>query len=143
MQSLVWNTAWNTGIPRIDEQHQQLFSLTNQVFMAAHSDESKVDLPELMIFLSDYVDAHFREEEQTMTEYNYPGLENHRAVHDALRNRVENLLMEFQSGSPTITDEVIGLLADWLITHINGEDRKMAHFLKYCKANSAMFLIAL
>jgi hemerythrin len=113
MPRLVWNTAWN----------QQLFSLTNQIFMAAHSDESKVDLPELMIFLSDYVDAHFREEEQTMTEYNYPGLENHRAVHDALRNRVENLLMEFQSGSPTITDEVIGLLADWLITSMEKTER--------------------
>ncbi len=136
MQCLVWNTAWNTGIPRIDEQHQQLFRLTDQIFMAARSDESTVLLPELMIFLSNYVDTHLREEEQTMTENNYPGLEDHRAAHDALRKRVGVLLTEFQSGSATITEEVVGFLADWLITHINGEDRKMAHFLKHCKASA-------
>ncbi|NTW87389.1 MAG: hypothetical protein HGB30_14635, partial [Holophagaceae bacterium] len=35
----------------------------------------------------------------------------------------------YQLDSHAVTDEVLDFVTDWLIKHINGEDRRMARYL--------------
>lgn len=129
MRMLDWNPAWETGIPKIDEQHRELFRQIEILMVAIHENEMTSCIPALMPILATYVGSHFSDEEAAMEASGYPELVAHRAVHDGMREKVRTLLLQFQSDPTVMTDAVLDFLMDWLINHINGEDRRMALYL--------------
>ncbi|NTW86293.1 MAG: hemerythrin family protein, partial [Holophagaceae bacterium] len=129
MSLLVWNPEWNTGIELIDLQHQALLSQVDELLGAIHSNDMDGRLPGLLAFLADYVEEHFRMEEAQMEASAYPGTVAHRAIHDDMRQQVVALVARYQLDSHAVTDEVLDFVTDWLIKHINGEDRRMARYL--------------
>lgn len=122
MHELIWNSDWDTGHPLVDQQHHELFALAQALFKALHRGQ-ETDLQRHLAFLANYVEMHFASEEQAMLQAGYPALAHHRGIHDAMRARVAAL----EGGQ--VTDGVLDFIVDWLITHINGEDRAMAAFL--------------
>lgn len=129
MSLLVWNPQWDTGIEMIDLQHKALLAQVETLLEAIHSNDMDGRLPGLLAFLADYVEEHFRMEEVQMAASAYPGLAGHRAIHDDMRQQVGALLARYQLDSRAVTDEVLDFVTDWLIQHINGEDRRMARHL--------------
>ena len=129
MSLLVWNPEWNTGIEGIDLQHRALLSQVDELLGAIHSNDMDRRLPGLLAFLADYVEQHFRMEEVQMEASAYPGFAAHQAIHDDMRQQVGALLARYQLDSQAVTDEVLDFVTDWLIKHINGEDRRMARHL--------------
>jgi hemerythrin-like metal-binding protein len=126
---LVWNPQWDTGIEEIDLQHKALLAQVETLLEAIHSNDMDGRLPGLLAFLADYVEEHFRMEEAQMEASAYPGLAGHRAIHDDMRQQVGSLLARYELDSRAVTDEVLDFVTDWLIKHINGEDRRMARYL--------------
>ena len=122
MHELIWNSDWDTGHPLVDQQHHELFALAQALFKALHHGQ-EADQQRMLAFLTSYVEMHFASEEQAMLQAGYPALAHHRGIHDAMRARVAAL----EGGE--ITDGVLDFIVDWLITHINGEDRAMAAYL--------------
>jgi len=126
---LVWNPEWNTGIELIDLQHRSLLLQVDGLLEAIHSNDMEDRLPGLLAFLSEYVEQHFRMEETQMEASAYPGFAAHLAIHDDMRQQVVALVARYQLDSHAVTEEVLDFVTDWLIKHINGEDRRMARFL--------------
>jgi hemerythrin-like metal-binding protein len=126
---LVWNPEWETGIWKIDQQHRELLGQIEGLMSAIHSNEAETRIPGLLAFLAGYVDQHFKDEEVEMEASAYPGMAGHRVIHDQMRGQVAGLLEYYQADPSVITDEVLDFLTSWLINHINGEDRRMAHHL--------------
>ena len=130
MSILCWNPDWNTGIEKIDAQHRTLFDETEKLLQAIHLDRSSEMVPELLAVLGHYVEQHFQDEEKLMTSAGYPGLESHRAEHRQMRTRLKAMVEHGQKDPAVLNEEAAEFFIDWLITHVDGEDREMAQYLR-------------
>jgi hemerythrin-like metal-binding protein len=123
---VIWNPAWETGIDVIDLQHRELLAQFESLLVAIHENHPDDRIPGLLAFLSSYVDSHFSMEEAHMQATKYPGYPEHKAIHDEMRSHILHLVDGSQSDPGGMTEEVVNFLTDWLVSHINVEDRRMA-----------------
>ena len=124
-----WNENFNTGLPKIDEQHQKLVQLLN--LLASHM-AFQSDIPALNIIfheLADYAVYHFQTEEAIWHEYlKEDSLEaKHKKEHE---NFISTVLSLKAKGNPDSVDsmieEVLSFLVRWLASHILENDKYMA-----------------
>ncbi|NWJ39940.1 MAG: hemerythrin family protein [Geothrix sp.] len=137
MSMVIWNPAWETGIPLIDQQHQALLAQFEALLVAIHENHPDDRIPPLLQFLADYVETHFALEEGLMQVADYPGFAGHKAIHDRMRARVGQLVEAARGNPATLTEEVIDFLTDWLLRHINEEDRRMAQHVHHAGGTQA------
>ena len=124
-----WNDNFNTGVAKIDEQHQRLVDLLNQL---ANHIAFQSDLPALNnIFdqLADYASFHFKTEEDIWHQ-NIPKdpLElDHKKTHDSFVKQVLELKSNINAKpSDDVITDVLSFLTNWLALHILESDRHMA-----------------
>ena len=125
---IVWSERYSVGISRIDEQHQRLIDLINDLHaaMLAKGDES--ELSKLLEGLAAYAVSHFATEETLMKKFSYPDYDRPKAEHDRLMAQVTQLLEKSRTDSTLLTREVMTFLHRWLIGHIvNVDKRYSAH----------------
>jgi hemerythrin len=79
--------------------------------------------------LVSYTESHFADEEQLMEKHSYPGMQEHKFEHEKLVKQVQDLHKQFKSGQTILTLGVMMFLKDWLIKHIQGDDKKFGAFL--------------
>lgn len=130
MQDFLWNPAWDTGVPEIDEQHHELFRRMGVLAVSLFQEREEVETGKVLIFLRQYVEFHFDAEESIMEKGGYQGLDRHKAIHDAMRGQVQSLVDSYLAGGKDLPGSLMDYLVSWLLDHIDKEDRAMASFLK-------------
>lgn len=125
-----WRDEYVTGIDTIDQQHQSLFTLINTLHEAMVQGHGHDVLLETINKLVIYVKEHFETEEKVMEQYQYPGLQEHREIHQKLTQDVLDFKAKMEKKEPFLTLEVSRFLTEWLIHHIKGEDLKMINYLQ-------------
>lgn len=118
------------GHEEIDRQHAALYDAVNRLHDALRAGRSRQEQGEILAFLRTYTVDHFQLEESFMREKGYPGLEDHRALHQGLIQQVTELEEKYAAGSMTLSIMTMHFLKDWLTDHIQKEDRKLAAFLQ-------------
>lgn len=122
--NIVWSDEFAIGIAQIDEQHQQLFSLVNQISLQ----KEKPTLQYLYMQLYKYTREHFHAEEEVMKAASFPGYHAHKAIHDEIISQLNELSnTTFESNEKKQEFDVF--LANWLITHVMSEDKEIGRFL--------------
>lgn len=124
-----WSESFAIGDTFVDAQHKQLFSILSRLHWSMDNGDSQALVEKTLNELIDYTQQHFRDEEALMESVQYPGLANHKAQHDELINKVEDMMEEFLDGEPVLTIELLIFLKEWLISHIAEEDAKIGRFL--------------
>lgn len=121
-----------TGIDIIDEQHQALFKLINNLDKFKESNDS---FHQALLELQNYVSNHFKSEEEYMRYMFYPEYPHHKACHDNFVKEYKSLLIKLsQANEPVeLGGEFIQFIEVWIKEHYANEDVKMA---EYIKANS-------
>ena len=124
MAIVEWTPDLNTGIPDIDEQHQQMLHHINDFYEAANAKDKN----RMSIVLFDLINstlAHFQYEEALMEQAKYPLLEPHRHVHKNFIDKLMALHEKLQTMETT--DDIAVLLIDsldgWLFRHIRINDK--------------------
>ncbi len=79
--------------------------------------------------LVDYTKTHFTFEEGLMRDNDYPGFEPHKAKHEEMIKKVEQVLSEYEQNNDTAMSDAAEFLKDWLIKHINGTDKEYSSYL--------------
>src|SRR5947209_19048251 len=79
--------------------------------------------------LFSYTALHFQHEESLMQEAAYPRFPEHKAQHDTLAQRVQDLRRRFAAGEAGVGDDLVALLKDWLVQHIQGTDKRFGEYL--------------
>ena len=130
MSLLAWNPRWETGAPEIDGQHRELFLHFDQIFEAVAQHREAEQVAQTLQFMASYVESHFRMEEDLMERFAYPGKAPHHAIHEGLRAQVKDLIAAHQRDPAAVTEEVPTFLAEWLISHIDEQDRALAAYVK-------------
>ena len=124
-----WSKSYETGIKKIDEEHQMLIQLINELEDAMTSGKSKQTMGQVLKNLVEYVKCHFKDEEKVMEKIGYDELERHKVLHKDLVNQVAGILIDLKNGKVWTPQELIGFLQNWVLCHILEEDLKIGRFL--------------
>lgn len=124
-----WTSELEIGIAEIDEQHQWLVDLTNQLHTTmSQSEQDRERIGNILEQLIDYTMNHFIVEEELFERLGYPETEAHKAQHNVFCRNVMDLLMRHDSGE-VVNTEMLKLLKNWLLHHICKVDKAyVEHF---------------
>ena len=127
---VVWDASIQFGIDTIDRQHHRLVDLVNNLHGAMRKRAGKKVMGPILEALAEYTVRHFKEEEQLMAKAGFAELAGHKRLHEKLVGQVMDFKNQFESGSATVTMDVMNFLSDWLVNHIKGVDRQYVPALK-------------
>jgi hemerythrin len=132
MQIAHWSDEYETGFPTIDQQHQQMFTLVNHLQEAMVRQVDATILKQLLQQLLNDTIAHFTLEEDLMKEHDYPFYDQHKQIHDRLTRKISKVLHRLEANEDTtsVNSELSHFLHQWLVHHIQGQDRKMIQFFQ-------------
>ena len=131
MKYFEWTSQYATGNEDIDYQHQTLFNMANTLYDTLNSGgEMRMAVEIFLEQLIQYTDYHFSCEEKVMADTHYSDFAQHKAMHDALRKQVIDFQKKFQTGEVDVSQELMKFLKDWLSSHIQNTDTKLAAHLK-------------
>jgi hemerythrin len=127
-----WEESLIIGIERIDSQHQELIKRLDEIAQAILQKQGKNKIRTLLVFMEDYGNIHFSDEEEFMAEYGFPGLDNQKKHHLRFKETTKKLMDELESKKDmeSFASSVQRYLIDWLILHIKSEDRKFGDFIQ-------------
>lgn len=134
--AILWRPSLETGLEEIDEQHQEIFKRANKLIEINKSDLGREagfeEAVQLLEFLDDYIKKHFREEEKLQRKYDYPDYKDHKQIHDNLMKETEAMIDKFKQQKKSLANlsELNKFILNWLVGHIDQEDRKVTKYIK-------------
>ena len=91
-----WQDAYLTHIDELDEQHQRLVGLINDLYTdlqnCPEDMQKRACIAKTLDELVDYSIYHFSAEEKLMQEYDYPEYEQHKSEHEEFKRKVTQLM---------------------------------------------------
>ena len=125
-----WSDDMCIHLKDIDEQHQMLVSMLNDLHEAMRTGKGADILSDMMLGLKDYTAFHFAHEEQLFDKHRYPGTVAHKRQHRDFAAKVEQFEEDFQSGKASLSTDIMNFLKEWLAKHIMVTDQKYGSFLR-------------
>jgi len=123
-----WTEALSVKVPRMDQEHRSLISMINQLASAEKIGNRRV-AESVLDELLNYAIDHFDHEEQYLKDSDYPSadLVSHSLQHSWFSAGIRDIRWQYLQGfRPSINQEVLLFLRDWLSNHILIEDMKYA-----------------
>ena len=131
MALMDWNDRLSVGVKMIDDDHQALVRLVNELHDAVSAARGNAALGKVLDGLISYTKTHFGREEAEMAKFNYPGAADHKKQHLALATKVLEVQAQFKAGNHGVLSmQVLAFLRDWLLDHIGKTDMALGVFLK-------------
>ncbi len=120
---VIWdNNTFATGIEEIDSQHKILVGYINDLAWAIDNKQDKQLMSALFDKLCDYTQFHFQTEEAYILALNKNDCLLHQLQH---KHFIEELNRIIALGETIkISEELLYFLTDWLLHHIQIEDKK-------------------
>lgn len=131
MLNFIWSESLSVGNPVIDEHHQRLINLFNEVGHLVES-EQKTPLFSTIKVISElnvYAIFHFKEEERLMELSNYPELDSHKRLHVEFIDNMTKFKDEYLHSDPLVNYELFDFLSKWILEHIMNEDQKYSEYI--------------
>ncbi|MDE6888870.1 MAG: hemerythrin family protein [Eubacterium sp.] len=121
---------YRTGIPFVDEEHEELFRITDRANKCLYNDfafgNGYDEILDILGELKDYTQRHFKDEESYMERIQYDGLPAQKRAHASFIERLENIDLDAVDGDPKVyLESLIEFLLGWLINHILYTDKKI------------------
>ena len=129
MPLIEWNESLNVGVEAMDSQHKRWVEIINELDDSLTNTKGPEMLKKIIKDMEDYVEFHFKEEEQLMERVGYPDIEMHKAIHEEFRERVRKLKEAALSGEMALRTQVMIVIKNWFRDHILNEDRKYSKFV--------------
>ncbi len=121
---LVWSNRYCSGEQQIDEEHESLFILANQLLAIAYSQkDNHVLITERLRQLINHIQLHFSNEEAILLASNYPNLKPHHATHQALLNRARTMEINWSRGEGSPNELFEFMTQELIVGHILRGDR--------------------
>ncbi len=120
-----WDDRYSVGVKVIDEQHQSLVKIANELFKGCTQgeEEAKAYFGTAIKQAVDYVRYHFATEEKLLMEAGYPDFPAHKKKHETFVRTVIEEVKAFQEGRKFVPNHFARYLRDWILEHIAVEDR--------------------
>ena len=135
-----WSQSLSVGIKLIDEQHEGLVKLTNELFLSClkGGDVANARFLKTIRETVQYVQYHFATEEAIQKRLKYPGYASHKKEHEAFVKQVLLAVAEFNSGKKFLPNKFVKFLQDWVLTHIAVTDKKLGDYIELLRKKNAV-----
>jgi hemerythrin-like metal-binding protein len=123
-----FDKEFKLDIDAIDNEHVKLVDMLNEVYTrlsAGKRDEARKYFTET---LSSYVNEHFANEEKFMESIAYPGLDEHKKIHENFKKSFHDLAPLIESYDEVAFRKALSDAFSWIITHIGKTDKRYARF---------------
>lgn len=131
---LQWKEEYEVGVAEIDEQHQKLIDIANRVYELMRNELAldKYDqIVEILQELKEYTVYHFHFEEGLMQKAKYKKRFSHKILHQNFLAQVEAVdLSAVDENQEAYLVQIMDFIANWLIDHIVGEDKKVGQSVR-------------
>lgn len=117
-----WSPEYSVNIKTIDNQHQELVSILNHLFIAVSKREGDKVIAGILDALTGYTKTHFALEERLMQQARYKHLDAHKLEHKKLLEELDRLCKKHLLEEKPIYFEMLAFLKSWLRGHIQGVD---------------------
>ena len=124
---IIWTTANDVGIERIDKQHRQLAESVNDFAASLRRGEDPAAISEKLTAMFSRIQHHFESEECLMAEHGFTGAAAHHEMHVHLLDDLRSFSIGCDTRNLSLTAR---FLQEWLLRHIGGADRELAAALK-------------
>jgi hemerythrin len=127
-----WSEDLAVGVENIDEQHKELFRRFNHLLEACSGGFGKEEIGSTLLFLDEYVQVHFRDEEKLQIAHAFPEYTAHHEQHRIFIKKLEAFKKEMLSGGATLSLTIATntMLIDWLVNHISKMDKRIGEFIR-------------
>ena len=129
MQVLVWEERFSVGIREFDQHHKILFEMINSLIFAQEDKRDPDIIKNSLEQLRSYTIFHFVAEEAMMKHFEFEGLDEHIAEHEALLQQVVEYQDKIAANDVVDIDELLNFLAGWLLDHTLGLDQLYGPYL--------------
>ena len=123
MRKMIWTAECKTGVEEIDSQHRLLFAISNELLDIENPFKQQDEIRYLLRHLFDYVEKHFKTEEEYFQKHNYPGFKEHHDRHEEIKKEITNTIKESKS-MYELKDKLDTMLDNWIRVHVLIEDKK-------------------
>ena len=130
MESYDWKEEYAIGIDNIDKQHKQWLNILNQLHIAYKENRHLSVMDSILQQLYDYTRYHFETEEKLLEKLNYKAKQEHKQLHASFIKKLNKLSADHTNRKATLTYELLNFLRNWLLDHIQWEDKNYALVLK-------------
>ena len=129
LETIEWAKRFSIGIEPIDEQHEQIVSMYNDICHALDNSDSGKILFEMVVMLAEHTKHHFGEEERVMRAVSYPQMQEHVALHQELLNQLTPAIKGLNMGRFKPTLQLMHFLRFWICNHIEFHDKPLGKFV--------------
>ncbi|MDD2564372.1 MAG: bacteriohemerythrin, partial [Salinivirgaceae bacterium] len=112
-----------TSINEIDEQHDRIIMLTNQLYEAFVQEKSKKEIKELLKNLADFTAYHFSNEERYFKQFGYENAIYHIQEHRLFIDKINDFRKAYQTGKNFDTAEIMVFMKQWIENHFGETDQ--------------------
>ena len=121
-ESITFTDEYVTGIESVDEEHQELFKILEELHDLLTNDDIEENFDKILNLLKYFrncITVHFKNEEDYMESIRYEELEVQQIAHDVFLTRMELMnLDDFDISRQQELEECVETLAEWVLTHI-------------------------
>jgi hemerythrin len=128
MGFIKWDDSLSVNVAEIDQQHQKLILMINELHGAMKLGKGKDVLGKIVNGLIGYTTIHFKTEEDYFRQFGYPQADSHKKEHIVFVGKVSEFKDGFEKGKLSLSIEILNFLSDWLQNHIKGTDKKYSQF---------------
>ena len=127
---VLWSDRYSVGNEVLDSQHKELFNIINKLNSLIDKDIKDNSISQLLLDMSNYVEVHFRTEENMLSKLNYPGYHDQMTSHEDFILKTIDLFDAYNTDPDTIDlVEINNYLYNWLSEHILKEDMQYKPYL--------------
>lgn len=121
MIRLEWQPRWNSGNADIDQEHQELLALGNQLIDLQLAMASQAELTKLIGQLKDHLTLHFQHEEEILSKLGYQLLDHHHKEHEELLLTIHDMKLS-KDASVDLTSIFHLVMGKIIIGHLLTDD---------------------
>lgn len=125
-----FDDSLRTGIDAVDEQHEMLVALYNELDEAVWQGRAHRQMEVILARLFKYTKTHFATEEAMLLATGYPELAQHQLEHQRLAERLRKYVVRFKHSEERISVEMLEFVRRWITSHIMESDQAYVAFVK-------------
>lgn len=116
---ITWSDTYATGVARIDEEHQKLVGMLNELEQSIQLGRGSHLIDAVVAGMARYADVHFAHEEGCMQRWQCPTAAANQQAHAAFRATVAKARARLTGGGNALAaQQVHRELCDWVVNHI-------------------------
>lgn len=138
-ESFGWKDIYSVNDKSIDLEHKKLFDIASRAFQFVDVENRIKKIKAIVIELYDYMETHFKHEEEYMSSISYPGLKEQQSFHSDIIELLNSFVKNMLSISPILVEKEIARIIDIvLVQHIIQEDRKIIKYVNNINSKNGL-----